>query len=173
MKRVTIRDIANALGVSHVTVSLALRNRPGMSKVTREKIKKKAKEMGYVPDPFLGRLNAYRRTASERPAHAMLAWINLWKNQKAYYVNPTYSQYREGAESRAKELGYRIEEFCPLSGEITQKRLNGILEARGINGLILPPVPRDLRPISLNWEKFCVVRIGYTLEQYSKNPFFY
>ena len=169
MMRVTLRDIAKAANVSHVTVSLALRNRSEISVETRDKIRKLARKMGYVPDPALGRLNAYRRTAAHKPAYATIAWVNLWEDPKSYYRNPTYSQYRMGADNRAKELGYRIEEFCPLSGEVTQKRLNQILESRGINGLILPPVPRGDRTISLNWKKFCVVRIGYSLQGHSFN----
>ncbi|HEX7469541.1 MAG TPA: helix-turn-helix domain-containing protein, partial [Verrucomicrobiae bacterium] len=55
-KRVTVYDIAEKLGVSHSTISLALRNHPGISEKRREQVKKAAKEMGYVPDPHLAAL---------------------------------------------------------------------------------------------------------------------
>lgn len=47
MKRVTIQDIADALGISRNTVSKAINNSDGLAEETREKILQKAAEMGY------------------------------------------------------------------------------------------------------------------------------
>ena len=46
-KKVTIQDIADALGVSRNTVSKAINNSEGLAETTREKILQKAVEMGY------------------------------------------------------------------------------------------------------------------------------
>ena len=46
-KRVTIQDIADALGISRNTVSKAINNSEGISEVTKERILKKAIEMDY------------------------------------------------------------------------------------------------------------------------------
>ena len=46
-KKVTIQDIAEELGVSRNTVSKAINNGAGLADATREKILKKAVEMGY------------------------------------------------------------------------------------------------------------------------------
>ncbi len=45
--RVTIQDIADALGISRNTVSKAINNSPGLSAATRDKVLQKAAEMGY------------------------------------------------------------------------------------------------------------------------------
>ncbi|MCI5511078.1 MAG: LacI family DNA-binding transcriptional regulator [Eubacterium sp.] len=45
--RVTIQDIADALGISRNTVSKAINNTGVLADATREKVLKKAKEMGY------------------------------------------------------------------------------------------------------------------------------
>lgn len=45
--RVTIQDIADALGISRNTVSKAINNSAGLAETTREKILQKATEMGY------------------------------------------------------------------------------------------------------------------------------
>lgn len=46
-KKVTIQDIADALGISRNTVSKAINNSEGLADSTREKILQKAVEMGY------------------------------------------------------------------------------------------------------------------------------
>lgn len=47
MKKVTIQDIADAMGLSRNTVSKAINNSEGLADATREKILQKAVEMGY------------------------------------------------------------------------------------------------------------------------------
>ena len=46
-KKVTIQDIADALGISRNTVSKAINNSEGLADATRDKILQKAVEMGY------------------------------------------------------------------------------------------------------------------------------
>ena len=46
-KKISMKDIAEALDVSINTVSLALNNKAGISDETRQAIFKKAKELGY------------------------------------------------------------------------------------------------------------------------------
>ncbi len=46
-RKVTIQDIAEELGISRNTVSKAINNAPGLADATRERILKKAVEMGY------------------------------------------------------------------------------------------------------------------------------
>jgi LacI family transcriptional regulator len=50
MKTVRMKDIARALGVSVITVSKALHNRPDISIATRDRILKHAKELNYKPN---------------------------------------------------------------------------------------------------------------------------
>jgi DNA-binding LacI/PurR family transcriptional regulator len=46
--RVTIKTIAKDLGISHMTVSRALSNHPNVQKETRELVRNRATELGYV-----------------------------------------------------------------------------------------------------------------------------
>ena len=50
MKRVSIRDVAKAAGVSITTVSKALNNYPDVKEETRKKIEQIVQELNYVPD---------------------------------------------------------------------------------------------------------------------------
>ncbi|WJR67801.1 LacI family DNA-binding transcriptional regulator [Neorhizobium sp. CSC1952] len=49
-ERVTLLDVANALGISAITVSRALRDPGKVSEALREKILSQVEEMGYMPD---------------------------------------------------------------------------------------------------------------------------
>jgi len=57
---VSIKDIAQAAGVSHTTVSRALRNSRLISDEVREHIQKLAKEMGYIPNTVAQSLKTNR-----------------------------------------------------------------------------------------------------------------
>jgi LacI family transcriptional regulator len=46
-RKVTMKDIASALGVSINTVSKALGNKPDISLATKEQVYKTARELGY------------------------------------------------------------------------------------------------------------------------------
>jgi LacI family transcriptional regulator/LacI family repressor for deo operon, udp, cdd, tsx, nupC, and nupG len=46
---VTIKDIARVAGVSHTTVSRALKNHPAISRETTQRIQQLARQMGYIP----------------------------------------------------------------------------------------------------------------------------
>lgn len=53
MKKVTIQDIADELGISRNTVSKAINNADGLAEATRKKILEKAAEMGYKQFSYL------------------------------------------------------------------------------------------------------------------------
>ena len=57
-KKVTIQDIADALGISRNTVSKAINNTEGLADTTRERILQKAIEMGYKQFSYAGSLAA-------------------------------------------------------------------------------------------------------------------
>lgn len=63
MKRVTIHDVAEAAGVSLATVDRVLNARPGVRKVTVEKVRQAVESLNYQPDAFaagLARKQTYR-----------------------------------------------------------------------------------------------------------------
>ncbi|RPJ51737.1 MAG: LacI family transcriptional regulator, partial [Chloroflexi bacterium] len=59
-RSVSIQDIAQAAGVSHTTVSRALRDNPLISAEVREQIQKLAQEMGYIPNAVAQSLRGQR-----------------------------------------------------------------------------------------------------------------
>lgn len=61
MRRVTIHDVAAQAGVSLATVDRVLNGRPGVRKVTIDKVQAAAAELNYIPDVFAANL-AKRRS---------------------------------------------------------------------------------------------------------------
>ncbi len=159
-RRVTLRDIADEVGMSHVTVSLALRNDPKISAKTRLKIQTVAKEMGYRPDPMLQSLARYRHSSKSKPSDAVVAWINLWDDPEKLRTYKEFDLWWKGASEAAERMGYRIDEFVTKS--MSGKRLATILKTRNISGILVPPYP-DPPTIDLSeipWDNFTVIQFG-------------
>ncbi|MDR1282087.1 MAG: LacI family DNA-binding transcriptional regulator [Opitutaceae bacterium] len=161
--RVTIRHIADDVGMHFTTVALALRNSSKIRQATREKIQASAARLGYRPDPALTALNAYRKTV--RPPHyqATLAWLNNWPCRNDLLANDTFREYFEGASARAQELGYRLETFWLHEKELPLPKLGRVLGNRGIRGLLLAPQPHSGLTIDFDFAGFSVVSFGYSL----------
>jgi DNA-binding LacI/PurR family transcriptional regulator len=160
--RVTIRDIAVRLGVSHVTVSLALRDSSRISKGRREQVQSLAKEMGYRPDPILSSLVVYRQ--SKRPAqiHSAIAWINHWEHPEALRKIREFNAYWNGASAAAERFGYRLDEFV-WQPDFTPQRFETILQTRNVRGVLIPPHPSQPDWGSFHWDNFSVIRFGLSV----------
>jgi LacI family transcriptional regulator/LacI family repressor for deo operon, udp, cdd, tsx, nupC, and nupG len=91
---VTIKDIAKTAGVSHTTVSRALKGNPAISLETRERIQQLARHMGYVPSAVAQSLLS-RRTQTIGMVITTIA-------------DPFIVQVVEGAEQTAQEAGYSV-----------------------------------------------------------------
>lgn len=162
-RRVTLRQIASRLGISHTTVSRALQNDPRISEAVRERVQETAKNVGYEPDPMLAALAHYRRSNVEHPVTAALAWVNTWPEPKKLRSFHEFDLYWKGASAEATHNGYRLDELdCPK--EMSPARLQEVLRARGIRGILLPPTWAGMTQDwgSFNWDEFCVVRFGYS-----------
>ncbi len=162
-KRVTLRDIAKELGVSHVTVSKALRGQSGASKEMQERIRRKADEMGYAPDPMLSALSSYRKLNRGHSVQSELAWINTWPEPEKLRQHREFDLYWQGAAETAKGFGYTLQAFN--LAEIPSKRLESILHTRNIQGILLPPDGNENDSNQLedfDWSDFSIIRFGHT-----------
>ncbi len=165
LPRVSLRDIAKRLGISHVAVSLALRERPGVSEELRQKVKATAKELGYRPDPALTALNIYRRNRQSRSINSALAWITMWRDPARFHAFKDFENYWLGAREIAEKHGYHLYEFHPDERD-SLKAVQRVLQARNIEGVFLSPPESHYAqncPV-LDWKRFSVVRFGHTFD---------
>ena len=122
MRRVTIQDIADELGMSRNTVSKAINNADGLADATREKILDKAIEMGYkqfsyiqarsgflpVPDGQCGKEIALLCGSAITPAHfATLILDKLKRDLRRWGYNlNAYRVERENFLRRTLPLAF-------------------------------------------------------------------
>ncbi|MEZ0216492.1 MAG: LacI family DNA-binding transcriptional regulator [Rariglobus sp.] len=153
------QDIALKAGVHITTVSLALRDDPRLAEGTRRRIQALAQEMGYTPDPMLSALTVHRNRSKRLHHQGTLAWLYppIIKNER----KPSFPGYFDGAEDRCTELGYKLEVFN--FSELGGARLSGVLHARNIKGLLIPPQAHSRAHLDFDWNEFSSVCFGFTL----------
>ncbi|HEU5078976.1 MAG TPA: LacI family DNA-binding transcriptional regulator [Opitutaceae bacterium] len=161
--RPTQKDVARTAGVTQATVSLALRNHPEVSAETRTRIQAIATRLGYAPDPYLSGLSAYRKTRRPAKFQASLAWLSNYPKGESWKNFPAFRGYFAGAVERAKALGYRLEEFRLHTPGMTCARMENILAARNISGILVAPQPRSGTKLDFRFDRFSAVTFGYTL----------
>ncbi len=135
MRGKSLRDIAKLAGVSVFTVSLALRNRPQIAEVTRKRILKIAKKVGYAPQARLAEVMAQTRAAGLPKYQSTLGYLDAASSGlRCYY---TMKAYREGAINRAATLGYKVDVFEIDDLVNPAVETERILRSRGIRGLLM------------------------------------
>ncbi len=125
-KYVTLKDIAKIAGVSVNTVSRALNNKPDISKETKKKILRIAKELNYTKD---------FTASSLRRRESRIVGVIL-----ADSANPFYSEVLKGIEAASKEYGYNIILINSERNYEQETSAINILLSRRIDGLLLSPV---------------------------------
>ena len=120
---VRMKDIAEDLGVSLMTVSKALRNHRDIAEETRGRVYKRAHELGYEPNLIARSLAGHR---------SFLIGLVVPDLMHSFFV-----EVAKGIESKLAPLGYQIV-ICS-SGEDAETELRQIklLLARKVDGLIV------------------------------------
>ena len=125
---VRLKDIAERVGVSIMTVSKALRDEPDVSAATKTRIKLVAQQMGYVPDSTAQGL----RTRTTKLFGLIISST----------TNPIFARVVYAIEERAHELGYDVllahTQNIPEREEACIRRFL----SRRVDGLFISPVYR-------------------------------
>lgn len=116
--------------------------------------------MGYRPDPVLSALNIYRHSHQTPHYQSTLAWINAHPDRNAIQGVAEYHAYWVGAQRRAEEMGYRVEEFWYKEPGMTSQRFCQVLRTRQITGILLAPKFDSPCLLQLPWEFFSCVAFG-------------
>jgi LacI family transcriptional regulator len=159
----TMSDIARRAGVSKNAVSLALRGSPEIPLKTRRRIERIAQSLGYKKNSIVAHLMAELRKGRS-PAHqSTLALLNANADPTAFTGHPTIPAYVTGCRRRAGQLGYSLDDFWLHDPALTGQRLNKILRARNIRGVVVVGLMKENRlPARFlpTWREFHTVVTG-------------
>jgi len=154
MPRVSLTAVAAELGISAMTVSRAMRGRPGVSDALRERIRSTAARMGYRPDPEIGKLMHHLRYAEKSGRHANLCAVTDF----AADAEPRYcARLHRHAAHRAGELGFA---FSVIRVEPKKSGWSAALrsiKARGVEGILLLPMTAETALDPDDWRGLSVV----------------
>jgi len=162
MSRITLRDIAKRTGFVHSTISLALRGSPKVHAETKAQIVAVARELGYTPHPLIAALMQSRRLGVTSGVRAVIGFLRFHaERQDAMSV--TTRKVLEGATARANQFGYHVEALWADNPKIPNERLAGILEARGVTGVLVGPAPKETNTAGFPWERWACVSLNLGL----------
>lgn len=149
--RPTLRDVAAACGVSHMTVSRVLRQEKTVAPRTARRVRAMIDELGYRPDPALSALAAYRSPGSGHGS--VIAFLQC---EDTPYSGTAY----QGAAAEARLLGYDVQAFPLAKAGKALQQLARTLFHRGIRGVLLGPGDEERDLCLWDWNHFTAVSIG-------------
>jgi DNA-binding LacI/PurR family transcriptional regulator len=158
--RGSLRQIAQAAGVSVMTVSRAFRKDAAVRPELRARILKLAEEMGYAPDPRITSVMGAFVRRSQPTYRETLAYIGPRVDESNVFM----SRFYQGTVNRAAELGYHVEAFSLKEKGMMFSRLDRTLHSRNIRGLIIgPTISQAHGHARLNWVRYAAVTVGSSL----------
>ena len=134
-RRVTLFDIADALGISTGTVHRALHNHPGVNPMTRTRVLQMSKNMGYRP-------NVAARLLSQNKQFRVS--INTLKGTTSFW-----DEVRGGIQEEAQALGAHGADIefrtFPRLGEGEEEAFEAAMDAESDGIILFPSRPDSLR----------------------------
>lgn len=161
----TLRSLAKMLGLSRTTVSDALRGSPRVDPNTASRVKKAAREAGYRRNPLAGALMSELRRSRGTAFRGVLAAVDFKEPDRPNSAARYHRELVIGAETRATELGFKVETFFVGHAGVSVQRLDSILQSRGIHGVILLPSWDEPDLSNLDWSRFAGIYTDYIIER--------
>ena len=158
------RELAKVLGISQSAVSLALRGDASISEALRKRVRTAAKRVGYRSNPYVRALMSSIRTDRKPCDQGAMALVVDVFREKEWREHPSYSVYYHGLARRCSELGFQLECFFLMDSGMCPSKVDAILYARGIRGVILAPPYLGNRKLGLIWNRYACVGTGYGWE---------
>ena len=122
-RKATIKDIARLAGVSPMTVSRVLNQRPGVKEGTRRRVMEIVKRLGYRPS-MVARSLVTKRSGT---IGVIITTIR----------NPLYLQMAQAMEDRARAVGYNLLLASTHYDRDLEAQQIEELRSRGVDGLII------------------------------------
>jgi Transcriptional regulators len=159
----SVRRIAKLAGVSPATVSLALMNSPKLAEQTRRKVLKIARQIGYQRNGKVTELMSEVRLTRAPNRQACFGVMSFYEESKPWEKSLHLSRIFHGMVKRADSLGYRLEPLWLKAPGMTYRRFRGILDARGIEGLLCFGSPEFDQEFPAEFDRYAIVNQGLSI----------
>lgn len=161
----SLQAVAELARVSTMTVSRVLRNAPHVAEETRTRVMRAAQKAGYQPNPQIARLMSIVRSAKGRRVRGAIGVIRDDIPEDELHDRAYQYVSIHDIRARAERHGYRCEEFFLGRNGLSPGRLNSILRARGIEGIIVSPQSSQNIGARLDFTPFAASTFGFGLSQ--------
>lgn len=148
-------------------MSLALRDSPRVAGATKALVMEYAKSVNYIPNPNLARLLSQVRTNPDKVSHQTIVYLTSYTPEHRFH--PVFNLYLDGAREEARRLGYAFEHIDLIRDGFSSKRLQEILVARGIEGVLLAPGYREIGFPEIDISRFCCLALGFSFPHIKVN----
>jgi LacI family transcriptional regulator len=125
-------------------------------------VRRAAESMGYRPNPQVRAWLAARHGSSGQQGE-VLAYLNAYPTMERWKASPSVIRFHDGAKARAEKLGFQWETFWFRKSGLSNERLDSILEARGVRGIIVGSFPEAQADLRLTWSRYVAIAQGMTL----------
>jgi len=161
----TLRTLSRELGVSHTTISEALRYSARVRPETAAKIRAAAEAAGYTRNPLVGAMMSELRRSRGGLFRGVLAVVDIDEPDRPAYAKQFHDALALGAQERALELGFRTDRFNVGARTVSQQRLDRILQSRGIRGVVLLPAWDSPDLSRFDWSRYAGVYLDYQMDR--------
>jgi LacI family transcriptional regulator len=168
----TLRSLARTLGLSHATVSAALSGSGRVKPATVRKVLEAAKAAGYRSNPLASAVMSELRRSRHSTFRGVLAAVDFAEADRPPDAVRYHGEVVRGAADRAADLGYKLETFCVGGESLPAHRLDSILKARGIRGVVLLPAWHEPDFSCLDWTRYAGVYTDYAIERPALNSIY-
>lgn len=158
-----LRHLARLAGLSPSAVSLALRDSPKISPATRRRVRRLAERNGYRPDPAIVAMMSHLRKTQALRQQACFGVISFYDDPQPWEQSRHLARVYEGMKVRAEQLGYRLEPLWLRAPGMTYRRFRGILDARGIEGLLCFGSPDLEQTFPEELDHYAIVTVGLSI----------
>jgi LacI family transcriptional regulator len=159
-----LRRLALLAKLSPSAVSLALRDSPKISAATRKRVRNLANRVGYKADAQVVEMMRHLRKPASVRQTACFGVISFYDHPRPWERSLHLTRIYEGMKKRADQLGYRLEPLWLRAPGMTHQRFKGILEARGIDGLLCFGSPDLDQEFPAEFSRCAIVTLGLSIK---------
>lgn len=153
----SIRALARRLRLSPTTVSEALRGVPRVAKETITRVQAEATRHGYRYNPLAGAVLSEVRRSRSPHFRGTLGLLAIEETDLPPGADAFIQQLAAGATERSAELGFTLDRFLIGAGGLAATRLDGVLRARNIAGVLVLPSYMEAHLEGIDWSRLSAI----------------